>query len=401
MTHSFCFIKYHIFKSYLQSYGSKHNKKNYCIFIKKINIDKTTTIHFNCVNLHTDTNTQCKTKENEQKKEYFKSQQRTMIYVSLPHNEKRRLTFYLAMEEYIARNLDGDDYFFMWQVEPTVIFGRNQLIENEVNLDYCREHSIQTYRRKSGGGCVYADMNNIMFSYITKDENVSFTFNKYINMVVLMLHKLGVEATATGRNDIMIDGKKVSGNAFYHVPGHSIVHGTMLYDTNMQNMVGSITPTDEKLLSKGIQSVRQHITLLKDYIDLDIEQFKDFVKNNLCTEELILAPMTTEEIMKIEEEYLSQEFIYGNNPRYNITRKRRIEGVGELSVSMELKNNVIKSMNIAGDFFLTGDLDANIIKPLRNVELSREKVEKALPENISETILNLKKNDLIDLIIND
>ena len=195
-----------------------------------------------------------------------------MIYVTLPTAKcERRLTHYLATEEYVARHLDGDEYFFMWQVPPTVIFGRNQLIENEVNLDYCRRHGISTYRRKSGGGCVYADMNNIMFSYITKDENVSLTFSKYITMVADMLRKLGVDATASGRNDIMIGGRKVSGNAFYHIPGRSIVHGTMLYDTDMQNMVGAITPSDEKLVSKGIQSVRQHITLLKDYISMDIE----------------------------------------------------------------------------------------------------------------------------------
>ena len=100
----------------------------------------------------------------------------------------------------MARHIDEYDAFFMWQVEPSVIFGRNQLIENEVNLDFCRLHGIKTYRRKSGGGCVYADMSNIMFSYITKDEAVGFTFNRYINMVVLVLQKLGVDAKASGRS---------------------------------------------------------------------------------------------------------------------------------------------------------------------------------------------------------
>ena len=87
-----------------------------------------------------------------------------MLHIALPDNKTRRLTFYLAMEEYVARHLKAADCFFIWQVEPTVIFGRNQLIDNEVNLDFCRRHNIQTYRRKSGGGCVYADMNNLMLS---------------------------------------------------------------------------------------------------------------------------------------------------------------------------------------------------------------------------------------------
>ena len=101
-----------------------------------------------------------------------------MRYIALPDQTVRRLSFYLAMEEYIARTRSGEDCFFMWQVNPTVIFGRNQLMENEINMDYVRSHGIQYYRRKSGGGCVYADFSNIMFSYITDDFNVSFTFDR-------------------------------------------------------------------------------------------------------------------------------------------------------------------------------------------------------------------------------
>ena len=323
-----------------------------------------------------------------------------MTYVYLPDN-KEHLVFYLAAEEYIARNMEGDDYFFMWQVEPTVIFGRNQLIANEVNMDYCLEHGIKTFRRKSGGGCVYADMNNIMMSYITKEENVNFTFNRYINMIVLMLHKLGVEARPTGRNDIMIDGRKVSGNAFYHIPGRSIVHGTMLYDTDMRNMVAAITPSEEKLISKGIQSVRQHITLLKDYISLDINEFKTFMRRNLCHDEITLTHDDILKIKEIEKEYLTPEFIYGNNPLCNVMRKQRIEGVGEIEVRMELKNNIIKSIDITGDFFLAGDLDRFIVHPLRNVALEPEAIANALPERIDDIIPHLRKDYLVKLITTD
>ena len=103
---------------------------------------------------------------------------------------------------------------------------------------------------------MYADLNNIMFSYITGDDSVGFTYNRYINMVVRVLRQLGVDAKASGRNDVLIGDRKVSGNAFYKIPGRSIVHGTMLYDTDMANMVGAITPSNEKLVSKGVESVR-------------------------------------------------------------------------------------------------------------------------------------------------
>lgn len=322
-----------------------------------------------------------------------------MVYVNIPENKNRLLTFYLAAEEYVANNFDRKDYFFMWQVNPTVIFGRNQLIENEVNLEYCKNHDIKTFRRKSGGGCVYADMNNIMLSYITDEGNVNFTFNKYINLIVFMLNKLGVNAVASGRNDIMIDGRKVSGNAFYHTPKRNIVHGTMLYDTDMQNMVGSITPSDTKLISKGIQSVRQHITLLKDYIDLSLEEFKAFMKQQLCDEEITLTEKDIEQIKIIEQEYLSDEFIYGNNPKYNIISKQRINDVGDMEIRIEIKNNIIKSINVMGDFFIAGDIDAKIIKPLRNIPLERNRISEALPDSLSEIIPNLKKDDFINLIL--
>lgn len=322
-----------------------------------------------------------------------------MIYVELPDDRVRRLSFYLAMEEYVARHMDERDFFFMWQVEPSVIFGRNQLIENEVNLEFCRNRGIRTYRRKSGGGCVYADMKNIMFSYITSEENVGFTFNRYINMVVLVLNRLGVDARANGRNDIMIGDRKVSGNAFYKLPGRSVVHGTMLYDTDMENMVGSITPTDGKLLSKGVRSVRQRIALLKDHIGMDMDEFKLFVRDNLCKNRVTLTESDVSAVEHIERGYLSDDFIYGNNPRYTVTRCGRIEGVGEMEVRMELKNDIIKAVNIVGDYFLTGDMDSMLIAPLIGTRLTAEELTAALPRNTEDVVMNLSREELVKLLM--
>ena len=235
-----------------------------------------------------------------------------MTYVTLPMKELRRLSFYLAMEEYVARNLnEGDDLFFLWQVEPSVIFGRNQVIVNEVNLDYCHDHNIQFYRRKSGGGCVYADMSNVMMSYITRSDEVTTTFSHYMEMVCAMLQKLGLAATSTQNNDVLIGDRKVSGNAFYHIPGHSIVHGTMLFDTDMEHMLHAITPPQVKLDKHGVQSVRQRITLLKEHTDLTIEAFKAYVREHLCDKELLLTAKDITAIEEIEKEYLNPTFIYG------------------------------------------------------------------------------------------
>ena len=233
-----------------------------------------------------------------------------MQYINLPEaHEVRSLSFYLAMEEFVARHVDADDCFFMWQVEPSVIFGRNQMIENEVNLTYCQEHHIQVYRRKSGGGCVYADSDNVMLSYISKGDNVGLAFNRFIQMMLLVMRKMGVEAVGTRHNDILIGDKKVSGTACYHIDGHNIVHSTMLYDTNMEHMLHAITPSQEKLQSKGIQSVHQRITLLKDHVNLSLEEVKALIRQTLCSDERTLTACEVGEIEQLEQEYLRKDFI--------------------------------------------------------------------------------------------
>lgn len=322
-----------------------------------------------------------------------------MTYIQLPDTIRRPLAFYLAMEEYVARNLDFDDAFFMWQVEPTVIFGRNQLISNEVNLDYCRHHGIATYRRKSGGGCVYADMGNVMLSYVTSDTNVGMTFNRYINLVTLALVRMGIDARATGRNDILIGGRKVSGNAFYHLKNKSIVHGTLLYDTNMENMEHSLTPSTPKLASKGVASVRQHIALLKDYTPLTLAQVMEHIRSTVCGSEFTLPTDAITKISEMEQEYRSDEFIWGSNPSYTTVCRSRVEGVGDLEARLVMKNGKIRSANLLGDYFLLGDLESSILRPLRGATLERESLEAALPPDLSTTIMGLSRAHLIDLLL--
>ena len=238
-----------------------------------------------------------------------------MRYVTLPDSKPRLLPFYLTMEEYVARRLpDGTDAFFMWQVDPTVIFGRNQVMDNEVNTGYCASRGINVYRRRSGGGCVYADRDNIMFSYLTSDADaVTTTFSRYTSMVADMLRSLGLDASDTSRNDIMIGGRKVSGNAFYHIPGRSIVHGTMLFDTDMANMMTAITPSSVKLDAKGVDSVRSRITVLSEHLPaMDIEQFKDYARRYLCSGPDIA--LTPDDVHAIEDEslpYYTREWIDG------------------------------------------------------------------------------------------
>ncbi len=239
-----------------------------------------------------------------------------MKHIKLPNSNQQKLSFYLAMEEYIASTLtdDGcDDCFFLWQVEPTVIFGRHQVIENEVNLEYCKANGIQTYRRKSGGGCVYADRNNVMLSYITRNDNVEKTFSKYLALVAEALQSiLGISAVATSNNDLLIEGAKVSGNAIYHTDGKIIAHGTLLYDTVMKNMISAITPSREKLQKHGVESVRQRITLLKEHTDMPLEEIKARLIDYVCSDQITLNEEDVEKIKQIEKTYLDPDFIKGS-----------------------------------------------------------------------------------------
>ena len=176
--------------------------------------------------------------------------------------EGKRLSWYLAAEEYLAMNVTEETVFFWW-VRPTVIFGRHQVMENEVNLTYCREHNVDLVRRKSGGGCVYADEGNLMTSYLSPSTHSEEVFQHYLDVMAGALRELGVPAVKTEHNDILVETSKVSGNACYALPTGTIVHGTMLYDVDFEALQQAITPNQEKLAKHGVESVRQRVMNLK------------------------------------------------------------------------------------------------------------------------------------------
>lgn len=214
------------------------------------------------------------------------------------------------MEEYVARYIyNGIDCFFTWQVSPTVICGRNQVIENEVNLDYCREHDIRVCRRKSGGGCVYSDPGNIMLSFITGEDNIKETFDRYLALFTRALNRMGIPAVRNDHNDVMLNGQKISGNAIWHTQGRTIAHGTLLYDVNMDNITKAITPPRKKLQKNGVQSVRQRITTLKGITDLSLTDIMKGFRNEICDRTITLDRQAVETIKQMESEYPDLRYI--------------------------------------------------------------------------------------------
>lgn len=226
-------------------------------------------------------------------------------------NGWRRLVFWLAMEEWAVEHAPGS--FFVWNVRPTVIFGRNQDMEAEVNVPYCLEHGIEMYRRKSGGGCVYADEGNLMLSYITECPDVNRAFDEYLSLLADALRGMGLDAVRTEHNDVLVGGRKVSGNACYATRTGCIVHGTLLYDTDFREMEHAITPSKEKLDSKGIKSVRQRVENLKNCgLLFDFDALKSKLIDYFCKDMQVLSISELDEVLKIEETYLDENFIkYG------------------------------------------------------------------------------------------
>ena len=289
-----------------------------------------------------------------------------MTQIVLPGGE-HPLVFYLAAEEFVADNFyelfpakeaggpadlpcgtsvlgstAGENpsawntrgAFFIWQVPPTVIFGRNQDMYAEVNVSYCRSNGIRMFRRKSGGGCVYADWGNIMISYIRPcADGVQSLFSEYLSLLSSFLRSLGLNAEVSGRNDVLVDGRKVSGNAFsLRTNGVGIVHGTLLYDLDFAAMSAAITPSRAKLASKGVKSVEQRVLNLKEKLDGDfsslrevsgekktpseaknmgLDALKSAIISYFCCDELKLSEGDISQISEIERTYLDPVFIRG------------------------------------------------------------------------------------------
>jgi len=193
-----------------------------------------------------------------------------MTHVDVPRGQT--LQWYLDKEIELAQQAPEEELFFTWVVPPTVIYGRHQSREAEVNEAYCAEHGIAVVQRKSGGGCVYADRGNLMLSLISPDMHSEQVFQRFLQAVAEVLRGLGLQAVTTAHNDILVDGRKVSGNACYSLPHATIVHGTLLYDVNLDALEHAITPSEQKLQKHAVQSVRQRVMnirpLLPDIHDI-------------------------------------------------------------------------------------------------------------------------------------
>ena len=190
------------------------------------------------------------------------------------------MTEYLAKEQELVKDVK-EPTLFTWIVSPTVIYGRHQSADVEVNEAYCAEHGIAVVQRKSGGGCVYADQGNLMISYISPSTHNEQVFAQFMSTLRQLLADKGIPAVTTEHNDVLVDGRKVSGSACYTTPTGTIVHATLLFDVNMEALQQAITPTGEKLAKHGVASVRQRVANLKELTDAftDIHELRTYIES--------------------------------------------------------------------------------------------------------------------------
>ncbi|MBC2146996.1 lipoate--protein ligase [Listeria booriae] len=318
-------------------------------------------------------------------------------------------TINLSVEEFILTELDLDEPVLLFYInQPSIIIGRNQNTIEEINTEYVAKNNIKVVRRLSGGGAVYHDEGNLNFSFITKDDGDSFhNFSKFTQPIVEALKKQGVNAELKGRNDLLIDGFKVSGNAQFATKGKMFSHGTLMLDLNLDNVVASLKVRKDKIESKGIKSVRSRVANISEFMEqkMTTEEFRDLllldlfdVENVKDVKEYVLTEADWEKIHAISEKrYNNWDWNYGKSPKFNLERTKRFP-VGGIDVRLDVVKSVIADVKIFGDFFGVGDV-TEIEDKLRGVNYDRKAIETALQGvDIKHYFGNITLEDFLDLI---
>ncbi|KAA6454132.1 lipoate--protein ligase LplJ [Bacillus atrophaeus] len=315
----------------------------------------------------------------------------------------------LAIEEYCLKYLDPEQPYLLFYVnQPSIIIGKNQNTIEEINTKYVEDNGIIVVRRLSGGGAVYHDLGNLNFSFITKDDGDSFhNFKKFTEPVIQALKQLGVDAELSGRNDIVANGRKISGNAQFATKGRIFSHGTLLLDSAIDNVVSALKVKKDKIESKGIKSIRSRVANISEFLDdkMSTNEFRSHLLRHIFnTNDITKVPeyKLTEEDWKIinkisEERYQNWDWNFGKSPKFNLQHSKRFP-IGSIDLRLEVKKGIIEDCSIFGDFFGVGDV-TDIENALIGKQYERKAIADALEDfDMKHYFGKIGTDDFLELI---
>ena len=310
----------------------------------------------------------------------------------------------LAVEEYLLQQTK-DNVFMLWQNDNTIVIGRHQNTVAEINQEYVDSHNVNVVRRQTGGGAVFHDIGNLNFSFIQNIEPgcKEIDFQKYLRPIVDALQSLGVPAEFSGRNDLVIDGKKISGNAMMFYENRVLEHGTLLFSSQMSDVASALKVDPSKFDDKAVKSIRSRVTNISEHLPepMNVLQFKDYLMDFIMkqNQNAELQNLTNEEETAVEQlmknKYQTWEWNYGNSPKYSMNKKIRTKG-GTLQVVADIQKGIIHDMKFYGDFF--GEKDPQeLVNKLIGIRLDKTDLATVL-DNINDYFHNVTKEEIIHLL---
>ncbi|OAB39226.1 lipoate--protein ligase [Paenibacillus macquariensis subsp. defensor] len=314
----------------------------------------------------------------------------------------------LAIEEFALKHLPMDDSYLLFYINhPSIIIGKHQNTIEEINQEYCKENNVQIVRRLSGGGAVYHDLGNLNFSFITKDDGQSFhNFLKFTQPVIDALQKMGVNAELSGRNDLQVGEKKISGNAQFSTRGRMFSHGTLMFNLNLDNVQSSLNVNPEKFKSKSTKSVRSRVANISELMEgsMTIEEFRAELLRSIFGMDVQDVPQYRlteadwEQINQISKEhYQNWDWNYGISPESNVKHSKKFP-VGIIDLRMNINEGRIHDIKIYGDFFGVGDV-ADIENALHDKRYEEAEVREALANlDMKHYFGNLELDDFVGLV---
>lgn len=336
-----------------------------------------------------------------------------MYYVIMPSNDIRRN---LATEQYLLNQRSFDEPLVLFYIQkPCVIVGRNQNVRAEVDLNYAKEHQITITRRLSGGGAVYDDLGNLSFSFVVDATHESFgDFKAFTQPIIDALHEMGaLGAEISGRNDLLIDGKKFSGNAMYTKNKKMYSHGTLMLDVDLDEVSRVLTVSEKKLASKGTKSVRSRVTNLKPYLakeyqGISTEDFRDRILLHLFKAKTMDAIQTREYHLTQEDEraidqlvaeiYGNETWVFGEEPKYTIKREEKFQG-GLIEANISVEKGRISAITIYGDYFSQKDTK-EIAELLIGCKYEQAAIKQVLADVVvGDYFTNVSKAEFVQLLV--